>query len=146
MILLAALFLILFEAIPEALVLKGHKTVAGVIEFIYRAVVTIILFGWLMGLCFSHYGYSVYYTIGGYLLLRFALFDVIYNLIAGLPIFYIGCTKLSDKLWQKFFNWSHFPVVAFLGVLKFICLVIGFTFLMTWQFGIIKFVKQIIIQ
>lgn len=130
MILLAAIFLIVFEAIPEALALRGHKTAAGILEGFYRAVITTIVFAWLMGLCFSHYGYSVYYTIGGYLLLRFALFDIIYNLTAGLPIFYIGCTKLSDKLWQKFFNWTHFPVGAFFGMLKFICTAIGVVWLL----------------
>jgi len=130
LILLAAIFLIVFEAIPEALALRGHKTVAGIIEFVYRAVITVVFFGWLMGLCFSHYGYSVYYSIGGYLLLRFALFDIVYNLTADLPIFYIGCTKLSDKFWQKFFSWSHFPVGAFFGMLKFICVVIGVVWLL----------------
>jgi hypothetical protein len=35
MILLSTIFLILAEAIPEALALKGHKTIAGDIESVY---------------------------------------------------------------------------------------------------------------
>lgn len=40
MILIFTIFFILAEAIPEALALRGHKTIAGIIEGIYRAAVT----------------------------------------------------------------------------------------------------------
>jgi len=131
MILLLALFLILFESVPEALALKGHKTIAGTIEFIYRVVVTLILFAWITGVQWHIYLGNYYFIIGGYLLLRFAIFDIIYNLIAGLSLTFIGTTKLSDKLWQKFFALTHFPVGLFFGMLKFICFLIGLTWLIS---------------
>lgn len=130
MLLLIALFLIILEAVPEALALKGHKTIAGAIEFVYRAFVTLVVYMWAMGVGHLNYGHNFYYAIGGYLLLRFAIFDILYNLVAGLPITYIGTTKLSDKFWKWFFKITHFPVGLFFGMLKFICLLIG----ITWSF------------
>jgi hypothetical protein len=131
MLLFTAIFLIIFEAVPEALALKGHKAIAGIIEGIYLAVVTISIGAWLMGYSIGMYGNDWRFILGGYLLMRFAIFDVVYNLIAGLPIAYIGTTKLSDKFWQWFFNTTKFPVGLFFGMLKFICFLIGLTWLIT---------------
>lgn len=131
MIALTAILLILFEAIPEALAMKGHKAIAGMIEFIYRAVVTAAIFAWLLGYSIGMYGNNIYYVIGGYVLIRFAVFDIVYNKVAGLDWFFIGTTKLSDKFWQWFFKKTNFPVGLFLGMLKFICLLIGLTWLIT---------------
>lgn len=131
MILLTVLFLILFEAVYEGLALRGKKTLAGVIEGIYLMIVTIIVLAWISGVLYLDYGKNFYFIVGGYVLMRFALFDIVYNLVAGLPLFFIGTTKITDKLWQKFFNWSHFPVGAFFGMLKFICFCIGLTWLIT---------------
>ena len=128
---LIAMFLILFEAIPEALALKGHKTTAGVIESIYRIVITVIVFLWLTGTLNQSYGHNIYFIIGGYVLLRFAIFDIVFNLIAELPVFFIGSTKLFDKFWQWFFATTKFPVIGFLAMIKFICLCIGLTWLIT---------------
>jgi hypothetical protein len=130
MLILISIFLITFEAIPEALSLK-HKAIAGVIEFIYRAIITLTIFAWFMGISIRSNSHNVYYVIGGYLLLRFALFDIIYNLVAGLGIWFIGTTKLSDKFWQWFFKTTKFPVGLFFGMLKFICFSIGLTWLLT---------------
>jgi hypothetical protein len=127
-----SLFLIVFEAVPEALVLKGKKTLAGSIEFIYRAIVTLIVLAWAIGINNEHSvsGGNFIFVIGGYLLLRFSLFDLIYNKIAGLPLTFIGSTKISDKLWNRFFKWTNFPVGAFFGMLKFICFLIGITWIL----------------
>lgn len=131
MILFTALFLILFEAIPEALSLREIKTVAGIIEFIYRMVITVIIFAWLVNFQIFHCHYeAIGYIIGGYLLLRFALFDIIFNWCAGLPIFFIGKTKLYDKFWYWFFKTTHFPINHFFITVKFIGLIIGITWLL----------------
>jgi hypothetical protein len=144
MIILASLFLIIFEAIPEALALTGHKTLAGIIEGVYRAMVTLAIILWLMGVSIGTYGHNIYFIIGGYLLMRFAIFDFIYNAVAGLKLTYIGKTKITDKFWQWFFKVTRFPVGMFFGMLKLICFLIGLTFLMGWQDGIVKYVKSIV--
>jgi hypothetical protein len=133
MLLITALFLILTEAVYEALYDSGHKTTSGIIEFVYRAIVTVMVLSYV-GMCyidFSARDYpSFWYMIGGYVLLRFALFDISYNLIRGLSPFYIGSTKLIDKAWKWFFIWSGIPVVHFFAMFKFIALCIGVAWLL----------------
>ena len=133
--LLLALFLIVFEAVPEGLALAGSKTIAGVFEFVYLAVITLLLFSFFTGHKYRHpFGYTTYtkllMLLGGYVFVRFALFDCIHNLSAGLPLFYIGTTKWYDLAWQWFFGWTNFPVAGFLSWFKFIFLLIGVTWLL----------------
>lgn len=130
MILIFAILLILLESVSDALALK-NKTIAGLVLFMYRAMVTLAIGSWLMGYSIGTYGHNPYFILGGYLLLRFAIFDFIYNLTAGLKLTYIGKTKLSDKFWQWFFKKTKFPVGAFFGMLKLICFLIGLTWLLT---------------
>jgi hypothetical protein len=136
--LFVALFLILFEAIPEGLALGGHKTIAGGFEFIYLAAITVFVYACVIGLNFtwSKPTTSFIHVLIGYVLLRFALFDIVYNLSAGLNLFFIGTTKGSDQIWNWFFDWSGFPPNLFLGLLKFIAFVWGVAWLMEWWDGI----------
>jgi hypothetical protein len=144
--LLIALFLILFEAVPEGLRLAGHKGIAGVVEFIFLAVVTIVMFSYTTGLyrIFTQrqpilsLQPNIIRVLGGYVLLRFAIFDVIHNLCAGVPLFFIGNTKWYDQIWQWFFSWSGIAADHFLFMFKLIALLIGIAWLMGWQHGIIK--------
>lgn len=144
--LLIALFLILFESVPEGLALAGHKTSAGLFEFIFLAVVTFVMFSYTTGAyrIFTRKNTivslqpDILTVIGGYILLRFALFDVIHNLCAGIPVFFIGTTKWYDQIWQWFFTWSGIAAEHFLFMFKLIALLIGVTWLMGWQNGIIK--------
>ena len=144
--LLIALFLILFEACPEGLSLAGYKGLAGGMEFIFLAVITFVMFSYTTGVyrifTRKHPVLSlqprILPVIGGYVLLRFALFDVIHNLCAGIPVFFIGTTKWYDLFWQWFFTWSNIPAGPFFFMLKLIALLIGITWLMGWQHGIIK--------
>ena len=131
-LLVVALFLILFEAIPEGLALGGHKTIAGVVEALYLTGITTVMFSFFMGF---RYGYTlpskekIVYVVLGYVFLRFAVFDGIYNTCAGLPFFYIGTTKLIDQAWQWFFALTKFPEEAWLGIWKLILGLLGVTFL-----------------
>lgn len=127
--LLTALFLIIFEAVPEALSDKGKKTTSGVLEFIYLAAVTLAVFAVVNGYSLPRKDINPYYIIGGYVLLRFALFDLIYNFVRRNELFYIGKTKLSDKVWNWFFKKTRIPAGHFLPMLKFICLLISVTWL-----------------
>ena len=136
MILLAAILLIVFEALLEGLSLRGHKTIAGFIEGIYRAVITLIVFAWLTGSLNQSYEGNIYLILAGYVLLRFAVFDFVYNLTAGLPLFYIGKTKLLDKFWNWILNKLPWPAWSIMGMLKLITFCLGVTWLMNWQHGI----------
>ena len=139
MILLLFLIIISLEAIYEGLDLisknypdRGYKLWSGVFEFVYRVIVMLIIFLWIANYHFSHiysYHVSFWHIFGGFILLRFALFDIIYNLIIGEPIFYVGSTKIYDKIWSWFFRWSGIPRDHFFAMFKLIALVISITWL-----------------
>lgn len=134
-----ALFLIVFEAVPEGLALAGHKTIAGVIEFVFLAGVTLTVFAYFT-IHYPNKAGQYYYAftslsqksvnwcnpnfwwyIAGYVLLRLALFDIIHNISAGLPILYLGDTKLFDIVMTKLASWGWF--------MRFIGGIVGITWL-----------------
>lgn len=79
---------------------------------------------------FANYELSLFKLISGYVLLRFALFDATYNLTRGLPLFYVGETKIYDKVWKAFFRWSGISVEHFLFMAKLIALLISVSWLL----------------
>jgi hypothetical protein len=117
------LFLIAFEAIHEGLHLAGHGIASGITEGIYLAGVTLGLFAFITGQLRFDYRPMARILIG-YILMRYALFDLIHNQAAGLPLDYIGDTKLFDKglLWIKGMwgmgpIWLTRAIAAFWGLL-----------------------------
>jgi hypothetical protein len=60
--------------------------------------------------------------ITGFVFVRFLLFDFTYNLSAGLNIFYIGSTKLYDRIMQQLGGFGVFLKIG-LGI-------VGITFLL----------------
>ena len=125
-----ALFLILGEAIYEGLADKGKGATAGVIEFFHRAFMSLIVFAYIGG----YYIFDVkierpfHEIVIAFVFVRYALFDVTYNLITGNELFYIGFTKWYDKAWRWFFGWTHFPE-HFLLITKFVFLFWGLAWL-----------------
>lgn len=133
-----ALFLIVFEAVPEGLALAGHKTIAGVIEFVFLAGVTLTVFAYFTQsysgerkyhIQYSNFLARVFYSqnnfwwyVAGYVLLRLALFDIVHNVSAGLPVLYLGDTKLFDIVMTKLASWGWF--------MRFIGGIIGITWLL----------------
>lgn len=129
MLLLICLFLIISEAVYEALYDEGKKTISGLIEFFYKAVVTVMALLWLSGQYNLHLPVIPFWKVLlGFLFLRFALFDAVYNLMRRLPLFYVGSSKVYDKLWGWFFRLTKFPKEHFLAMLKFIFLLIGISY------------------
>ena len=121
-----ALFLIFGEAIPEGLRMRGYHKWAASIEFIYRATVTLACFAFLNGITPKvNIEFSFIRAIVGFVLLRFAIFDLIYNLYSGNPLFYIGDTKWYDKILRRMKMPEHFWAFV-----KFIALVWGGVWLM----------------
>jgi len=121
------LFLTITEALHEGLQLRYAGTdklwVPGIIEFIklLGIVIMIPLLIWYDGLDY-YFKYSetlwrnfIPTLFFGWSFIRYAIFDPIFNKVAGLPIFYVGSTKLFDKimkaperLWGAFFHgWTR---------------------------------------
>ena len=113
MIILVAIFLILFEACFEGLHTGGHFIASEIVEFVYLAVITFCLFAYLMRIkLFKQQKPMMFWKIiVGYVLLRFALFDIVFNLSAGLSLNFIGDTKLFDQALQWIKDmWGMSPI------------------------------------
>jgi len=126
-ILILALFLIVFEAVHEGLKIKKKHIASGVIEFIYLAIITLIAFAWISG-CRTPFEYqeaTFWKVIGGYLLLRFALFDLIWNISADQRWFYLGRTKLYDRFLSK-------VPTGFIWFIKVICIPLALAWLLNY--------------
>jgi len=111
MYILIALFIIILKAIADGLALAHHKEIAGIIEFVWQSGMILTLYAFFTGVLETQRRDLGKFlkVIGGFLLLRFAVFSVILNICAGLEWNYIGNTKLFDIIINKFFTWSGFP-------------------------------------
>ncbi|HUX57086.1 MAG TPA: hypothetical protein VMV77_08935 [Bacteroidales bacterium] len=109
---LIALYLVVLKAASDGLALAHHHMIAGIIESIWFGGIVLTIYGFFTGILENQrrdVGRFIK-VIAGFLLLRFALFNVIHNLFAGLDWNFIGNTKLIDIMIQKFFVWSGFPL------------------------------------
>ena len=128
--------LLLLEAVWEGLRTGGHLLAAEIVEFVYLAGVTIGLFAWLNWRQINSFfdRGKLIKVIIGYILLRFALFDIIWNISAGQDLFYYGTTKLYDRIMTSLGSW---------GIMwKCIALVWGVAWLLGWENGIGKFIRK----
>jgi hypothetical protein len=99
---MALLFIILqltFEAAMDGLFYRGLKT--------WSKQVKVLMLFCTAAACFflDLPGYSIgalAWLLGSYVLVRFAIFNPIFNLIAGLKWDYIGTTSISDRLLSYF--------------------------------------------
>jgi len=132
---LIALFLIFFESIPEALYDRGKKTLSGVLEFIYLIVVTFAVFAVFNGVILINADTCLWRVLVGYALLRFAIFDVAYNLARGNSLLFIGSSKLFDKA-QSWLILRFCINLTLIMFVKFIALLWGVAWLMGWENGI----------
>lgn len=124
--LLLAIFLIVFEAVYEGLATGGNHITSELAEFVYLFGVSLMAFGWLNYRNFitAPKLNSFIKILIGYLLLRFALFDVIWNISAGQDLFFYGTTKLYDRIMAE--------LGSFGLMLKCIALVWGIAWLTRW--------------
>lgn len=130
MTLLIFLILIISEALYEGLYDNGKKALAGVLEFFSKLLTMGMIILWLNGTDYEFVRRELWVLIGGYILLRFALFDAVYNLMRDLPVFYVGETKIYDKVWKAFFRWTNISVGHFLFMAKLIALLISVSWLL----------------
>lgn len=130
--LILALFLIIVEAVFEGLKISGHHIASELVEMAYLAVVTFGLFAWMNWTQINSFyeRLSIVRVLIGYVLLRFALFDLVWNIAAGQDWFYYGITKAYDIFMAKLGGWGWF--------LKIVAGIWGVAWLMGWQDGIKK--------
>lgn len=119
MYLLAALFLIVFEFSSEGFKARKWHIMSEWIEFVYRAVVTVVMFSWITWDVprWLHYnpGHIIELLIG-FIFLRFGIGDIIWNWCAGKGVTYIGFTKSYDNAVRWLFDKMEIPVGFFLWI------------------------------
>lgn len=130
--LLIALFLIVFESVPEGLALNGHKMLAGMLEAVMLTGITVVIYAFFAGFRYTHASIHTVveylFLLAGYFLLRFGIFDIIFNISAGQEVFFRGTTKLYDILMSRLGTWGWFIQAC--------CVLPGIAFLMEWRHGI----------
>ena len=109
--------LVILDASKDAFYDNGKKLASGIVDMVYLSVmicgVVLMQGDWLW--------------IVVYVLLRYVLFDLIYNLTRGLSLLYAGTTKPYDKVIRLIFNENaiHFLFITKLAALvAVICLTI----------------------
>lgn len=117
-----ALLLILPEAVYEGL-RERHAKASFTIEFLYRASLVIILMAFAGGTCLLGNQDYFLFHVGGYVLVRFAIFDIVYSLFANQPLRSHGTTKIYDRMLAKVPD-------SLLPFLRFIALFMGVVFLL----------------
>jgi len=126
MILLYAILFIEFEAITEGLIKRKDPVWSEfVFEEWFQYVTAILLFlVWFLviALPFDAYFVPVWKIITGFVLVRFFMFDVIWNVTRGVAWNYYGTTKLYDRIMTKLGGFGWF--------LKIICGIVGTCFLL----------------
>ena len=121
MILIYAILIILTEAIGEGL-LKRFDT--GINEVIFdrwnQWVIAFMFFGIYLMMAFNFTGYFVpaWKIITGFVLVRFATFDVTINLAWGQKWNYYGTTKWYDRIMYELgsFGWMMKVISGIIGM------------------------------
>ena len=113
MILLLSILTNALEAIYEGLYDNGKKTIAGILELIQKAVGVFTVAYITSDLLTHHIYIPIWKLIVGFILIRFLIFDYIYNITRGLSLTYIGNTKLYDK----FLNTVPGHFIAFVKII-----------------------------
>jgi hypothetical protein len=126
MILLTVLIIILFEAITEGL-LKKHHLAEFIFNWWMQWIIAFDLFcvWFLFALNYDNYYVPIWKILLGFVFVRFAVFDIAWNLSAGQVWNYYGTTKLYDRVMYYLGGWGWFMK----GVLG-IC---GIVFLLGWS-------------
>lgn len=132
---LLALFLIIFEAVFEGLKIGGNHVASEIVEFIYLVVISLTAFAWLnKKYIFKDVKADKFIVIViGFFLLRFGLFDSIWNIAAGQEWNFYGSTKWYDQFMTKLGSWGW--------MMKAIATFWGIAWLIGWREGINKFRK-----
>jgi len=127
LILTTVILLILLEAVYEGLKQRKAHIASEIVEFVFLSLVVFCSLAWVSGIVYPFVTdhAPLWKILGGYVLFRLALFDLIWNIAAAQKLFYLGRTKLYDKLLKKV-PWG------FVWFVKFICLCISLAWLLNY--------------
>jgi hypothetical protein len=132
-ILLTAILLISLEAIQEGLKTRKKHIASEFVEFVYLVYVTLIVFAWVSGQCLLTQSEIPFWKIiGGYVLLRFGIFDLIWNLSAGQSLVFIGSTKAYDRFWEWIIKKGK-VAIGLIWFVRFICVCISLAWLLNYK-------------
>lgn len=128
MILIYAIAIILIEAIGEGLLKRFNSPVNEIIfDAWIQWIIALMFFGiWFVwALHFDGYYVPTWKMITGFVMVRFATFDVTWNLVRGVKWNYYGTTKLYDRVMYELGEWGW--------MLKGISAIIGVVFLLGYE-------------
>ena len=127
MLLITAILFIASEAIAEGLIKRHLPNLA---EFIFKisiqwaiAILLFVLWLFVLALPFDNFYVPIGKLIAGFVLVRFTIFDVLWNLARGVRWDYCGTTKLYDRIMFELGGFGYLLkfVAAFMGV----CFLLG---------------------
>jgi hypothetical protein len=95
-----ALLLIIPEAVYEGTRTK-HPRLSFAVEFFYRFALVVILMAVAGGFCFNGTQDYFLFHVFGYVLVRFATFDILYAICSDQPLLSLGSTKIYDTIIAK---------------------------------------------
>ncbi len=133
---LLALFLIILKAVIDGLNMRGKKTLAGWLEWLYLGVIVLICFAYAYSIPSWWVPKDTYIvSIIGFLFLRYGIHSIILNAVARQELTYIGHTKATDKAGIWLFNKFHISY-SLLIFTKAISTFIGLSLLAGFRHGI----------
>ena len=128
MILIYAIAIILIEAIGEGLLKRFNSPINEIIfDAWIQWVIALMFFGswFIWAIHFDGYYVPTWKIITGFVFVRFALFDVLWNISRGVKWNYYGTTKLYDRIMFELAEWGW--------MVKIICGIVGVVFLLGWE-------------
>ena len=127
MILIYAIAIILIEAVIEGLLKRFNSPINEIIfDAWIQWVIALMFFGswFIWAIHFDGYYVPTWKIITGFVFVRFALFDVIWNISRGVKWNYYGTTKLYDRIMFELAEWG-WMVKAIAGIMG-ICFLLGY--------------------
>lgn len=128
MLLITCIIIILIEAVTEGLLKRLNSPISEIIfDAWIQWVIALMFFGswFIWAIHFDGYYVPTWKIITGFVFVRFALFDVIWNISRGVKWNYHGTTKLYDRI--------MFELAEYGWMLKAIAGIIGICFLLGWE-------------
>lgn len=140
MLLLIALFLIGLKAVYDVARHTGKTKLFNTLDFCYKVLIPMIALAWASQQSFLHVREHRYWVLViGYVLVYFAVFDIVYNAVKGTtPLDYIGTTKRWDRFLRSL---KLHP--SLLLLIRGIAFIWGSSWLLGWMDGIIDIAKSI---
>jgi hypothetical protein len=128
MLLITCIIIILIEAVTEGLLKRLNSPINEIIfDAWIQWVIALMFFGswFIWAIHFDGYYVPTWKIITGFVFVRFAIFDVIWNISRGVKWNYYGTTKLYDRI--------MFELAEYGWMLKAIAGIIGICFLLGWE-------------